>query len=74
MVRVLRLKDGQPLTRDERELVLRFAFIIAIPLATILTLALLAVFFYGRHQLHDQITQNEVAIAQTNRVSKELNQ
>lgn len=60
--RLLRRDKRVPLTHAERQLVLRYAFVIAIPLATILTVALLVVFFWGRHQLRDQIKTNREAI------------
>lgn len=73
MARFLRLRDDRPITNDERELVLRFAFVIAIPLATIVAAALLIGLFWGRHQLNNQIKSNRGAIAATRQLANDLN-
>lgn len=73
VARFLRLRDDRPITNDERELVLRFAFVIAIPLATIVAAALLIGLFWGRHQLNNQIKSNRGAIAATRQLANDLN-
>lgn len=71
--RVFRNERGQPLTKEERRLVLRYAFVIAIPLATIAAAGLLIGLFYVRHQLNDQIRTNKTAIMRVDALTRELN-
>lgn len=56
------LLGDRELTRDERRLVLRFAGVIAIPLALITMFALLAGFAVFRGQINGQVRQNKQAI------------
>jgi hypothetical protein len=72
--RVFRNERGEPLSDEERRLVLRFAFVIAIPLATIAAAGLLIGLFYVRHQLKDQIRTNQTAIMRVNILTRELNE
>jgi hypothetical protein len=70
---LLRKSDNTPLTAEERRLVLRASFVLAIPLATITLVGLLTGFLLYRGQVNARIAENRDQIAKIGQLTHDLN-